>query len=50
MNHDCYKYKFLIMVLGEDKYVRQVGISNMGDLLLGPAGLTCELNILDSWT
>ena len=25
------------MILGEDRYVCQVGISNIGDLLLGPA-------------
>ena len=44
MNHECYKYKIFIIILGKDRYVRQVGISNMGDLLLGPTGSSCELS------
>ena len=32
------------MILGEDRYVCQVGISNIGDLLLGPVDSSCELS------
>ena len=31
------------MILGEDRYVRLIGISNVGDLLLGLARSSCEL-------
>ena len=44
MNHEYYRRKTLIMISGEDRYVCHVGISNIGDLLLGPAGLSCELS------
>ena len=39
-----YRYKPFFLILGEDGYVRQVGICNVGDLLLGPAGSSCELS------
>ena len=47
MNYDCYRRKTFIVILREDRYVRQVGISNMGDLFLGPASLSYELSYFE---
>ena len=44
MNHECYKRKTFIMIFGEDRRVRQVGILNVVDLHLGIASSSCELS------
>ena len=43
MNVSILSVKKFIMILGEIRIVCRVGIPNVVDLLLGPAGLSCEL-------
>ena len=44
MNHEYCRHKTFIMIPGEDRYVCLVEISNVGDLLLGPASSSYELS------